>query len=89
MSKDSSSFEDQLNKLNEIVNALEIGELSLDDSLKQYETGIQLVRACQKKLNEAQQQIEILKDKGTEPFDINDSDWFWKRFIALPRPQPC
>lgn len=74
MSKDSSSFEDQLNKLNEIVNALEIGELSLDDSLKQYETGIQLVRTCQKKLNEAQQQIEILKDKGTEPFDINDSD---------------
>ena len=74
MSKDSSTFENQLNKLNDIVNALEIGELSLDDSLKQYEAGVKLVRACQKKLNDAQQQIEILKDKGTEPFDINDSD---------------
>ena len=74
MSKDNLTFEDQLNKLNEIVNALEIGELSLDDSLKQYEAGIQLVQACQKKLNKAQQQIEILKDEGTEPFEINDSD---------------
>lgn len=73
MSKDKTSFEAQLNKLNEIVNALEVGELSLDDSLKQYEAGIQLVRACQKKLNDAQQQIEILKDKGVEPFDIDDS----------------
>lgn len=73
MSKDKTSFEAQLNKLNEIVNALEVGELSLDDSLKQYEAGIKLVRACQEKLNNAQQQIEILKDKGVEPFDIDDS----------------
>lgn len=73
MSKDKSSFENQLNQLNEIVNALEIGELPLDESLKQYEAGIKLVRTCQKKLNEAQQQIEILKDEGTEPFNLDDS----------------
>ena len=73
MSKDKTSFEAQLSKLNEIVNALEVGELSLDDSLKQYEAGIKLVRACQEKLNNAQQQIEILKDKGVEPFDVDDS----------------
>ncbi|MDG2348853.1 MAG: exodeoxyribonuclease VII small subunit [Gammaproteobacteria bacterium] len=73
MSKDKTSFEAQLSKLNEIVNALEVGELSLDDSLKQYEAGIKLVRTCQEKLNNAQQQIEILKDKGVEPFDVDDS----------------
>lgn len=73
MSKDKISFEAQLSQLNEIVNALEVGELSLDDSLKQYEAGIKLVRACQEKLNNAQQQIEILKDKGVEPFDVDDS----------------
>lgn len=73
MSKDTSTFEDQLNKLNDIVNALEVGELSLDESLKQYEAGVRLVQVCQQKLNSAQQQIEILKDKGTEPFDVDDS----------------
>lgn len=72
MSKQKPSFEAQLNALNEIVNAMEQGELSLDDSLKQYEAGIKLVRACQKTLNTAEQQVNILKEQGPEPFNIDD-----------------
>lgn len=73
MSKDDIRLEAQLNQLNDIVSALEVGELSLDDALKQYEAGVKLVRACQEKLKQAQQKVDILKDSGLEPFDTNET----------------
>ncbi len=59
-------FEKALEKLEKIVAALEEGDLSLDDSLKQYEEGIKLARACQQKLDKAKAKIETLmkKDEG-------------------------
>jgi exodeoxyribonuclease VII small subunit len=67
-------FEDALKKLEGIVDRLESGDLSLDDSLAQYEDGIKLVRLCQKKLEQARKRIEILvKTKDgklkIEPFE--------------------
>ncbi len=53
-------FEQSLAELEEIVKQLEKGELSLDDSLKQFESGITLAHKCQDVLKQAEQKIEIL-----------------------------
>ncbi|WP_163935962.1 exodeoxyribonuclease VII small subunit [Paraferrimonas sp. SM1919] len=61
------SFEESLNELEQIVNALEQGETSLDDALKQFERGITLVRATQSKLTEAEQKVSILLEGAKAP----------------------
>jgi len=53
-------FEKDLEKLEEIVAALEEGELSLDDAMKRFEEGIKLAKRCEKALSEAEKKIEIL-----------------------------
>ncbi|MBA2656554.1 MAG: exodeoxyribonuclease VII small subunit [Tatlockia sp.] len=53
-------FEKSMTDLEEIVMQLERGELSLEDSLKQFEKGINLARRCQEVLNHAEQKIEGL-----------------------------
>ncbi len=53
-------FEHSVNELELIVKQLEKGELSLEDSLKQFEKGIKLARQCQEALNQAEQKIEFL-----------------------------
>lgn len=74
-------FEKALAELEKIVEALEAGELSLDDALKQYEEGVRLTRACQAKLQEAEKKIEILT-KGLNgelkavPFDADSPEDF-------------
>ncbi len=58
-------FEKALERLNEIVEDLERGNLNLDESLKVYEEGVKLIKLCTKRLNEAQKKIEILvKEEG-------------------------
>lgn len=57
-------FEKALEKLEKIVEELETGQLSLDESLKRYEEGVNLSRICAKKLEEAQRKIEILTKKA-------------------------
>ncbi|MDQ7048264.1 MAG: exodeoxyribonuclease VII small subunit [Enterobacterales bacterium] len=66
-----STFESQLEELEGVVNRLEVGDLSLDDSLTQFEVGVKLTKDCQKMLNEAQQKVQILSDneQKLETFD--------------------
>lgn len=59
-SKNDATFEQDLEALEAIVGALEEGGLSLDDALKQFESGITLARRCEKALSEAEKKIEIL-----------------------------
>ncbi|MDT3294543.1 exodeoxyribonuclease VII small subunit [Shewanella sp. SP2S2-6] len=54
------SFEESLGELERIVTDLEQGDISLDDALKQFERGINLVRNSQAKLEQAQQKVAIL-----------------------------
>ena len=66
-------FEDCLARLEQIVVALESGNLSLEESLKVYEEGVMLSRHCARYLEDAERRIEILaKDEagslGTRPF---------------------
>jgi len=53
-------FEKALEKLEEIVIALERGDLSLETSMAKYEEGINLARICQTRLESAQKKVEIL-----------------------------
>ena len=53
-------FEQSIEELEHIVGQLEKGELPLEDSLKQFEKGINLAQKCQKILNQAEQKIEML-----------------------------
>lgn len=53
-------FEKALERLEKIVADLETGNISLDEALKKYEEGVELSRACQKKLVQAEKKIEIL-----------------------------
>jgi exodeoxyribonuclease VII small subunit len=57
---DKFQFEKALEDLEKIVEAMESGELTLDQALKKYEEGVGLVRACQSKLTETEKKIEIL-----------------------------
>lgn len=53
-------FEQSITELETIVGQLEKGELPLEDSLKQFEKGIQLAQRCQTILTQAEQKIEML-----------------------------
>jgi len=68
-----SSFEDSLKRLETIVDKLEKGDLSLEDSLKLFEEGVGLSAVCKKELEEAEGKVEMLikqRDGSfkTEPF---------------------
>ena len=69
-----ASFEEKLDQLEEIVQSLEEGTVSLSESLKAFEKGIKLSRSCHDELNKAEKKVEILiKEnsivKGKEPFE--------------------
>ena len=57
-------FEGAIAELEGIVKQLEEGDLSLEQSLQLYERGIQLSRFCHARLEEAEQRIDILNDRG-------------------------
>lgn len=64
-------FEQSVNELELIVKQLEKGELSLEESLKQFENGIKLARQCQEALNQAEQKIEILTKNNSATGEEN------------------
>jgi exodeoxyribonuclease VII small subunit len=64
--KDSTHkpFESALTELEQVVDRLESGELSLEEALAAFEKGVGLVKYCNQKLNEVEKKVEILiKDK--------------------------
>ena len=56
----SLSFEEAMKRLEEIAGLLEGDASTLDESLKLYEEGIALIRACDRILNDAEQKIKVL-----------------------------
>jgi exodeoxyribonuclease VII small subunit len=78
VSKDKKAvdFEQQLASLEGLVNSLESGELSLEESLKSFEQGIKVARDCQAALKSAEQKVEVLMRQGDElvsqPFKDNE-----------------
>ena len=67
-----SQFEKSLDELKKIVAQLEQGDLSLEESLKQYEKGITLAKKCETALTQAEQKIETLAQaKENDDFTNN------------------
>lgn len=74
--KSLPDFEKSLEELEALVGQLESGDLSLDESLKQFKRGVELTRHCQTVLDQAQQTVEKLMDvddaSTAEPFEANE-----------------
>ena len=70
------NFEQNLAKLETVVESLEDEDLALEDALKQYEAGIKLTRDCQNALQKAEQKVKILMEKHgqTELLDFNEEE---------------
>jgi len=58
------NFETALSRLEQIAGELEEGDLTLESSLKKFDEGMKLVQFCNQKLEESQQQIDILLNKN-------------------------
>lgn len=72
------TFETALERLEQITEELENGDLNLEDSLKKFDEGIKLAEFCNAKLSEARTKVEILLEKSgrleAEPFDEPEHD---------------
>lgn len=64
--KKKATFESQLDALEDIVHRLEEGDLTLNDSLTQFEKGVKLTKECQNMLNQAEQKVMILSEDGSQ-----------------------
>ena len=64
--KKSINFEKTLDQLEELVEDMEHGDLSLEESLKSFEKGIKLTRDCQTALNDAEQKVQMLIEENNE-----------------------
>jgi exodeoxyribonuclease VII small subunit len=76
MAKDKQSFEEDILRLQKIVEELAAGKLTLGESLKKYEEGVKLAQSCSAVLSDAQRKVELLmKKEGKIALDkFDDSD---------------
>ena len=69
------SFESALEELESLVEKMEAGELSLEDSLAAFERGVKLTRHCQSSLKAAELKVKVLTESGDlEDLDIDSLD---------------
>lgn len=67
----NASFEENLEKLEEIVTKLETGNVPLDDAIDEFNTAMNLVKACNEKLNNAEDAIAKIVEENGEIIDFN------------------
>jgi exodeoxyribonuclease VII small subunit len=74
--KSPLAFEEALAELESIVDTLEKGDLTLEQSLAAFERGVKLTRTCQKALDKAEQKVRILTEKSVDaepqPFQADE-----------------
>lgn len=71
MSTKKVTFEQQIQRLEEIVAALEKGDAQLADSLALFEEGTKLIAACSKQLDQAEQQVvKLMKGADSAPVEL-------------------
>jgi len=66
----NQSFEKALKRLEEIVSTLENGDVSLEDSIKMFEEGMELARFCSERLNQAEKKLMKLAKKEDGSFQL-------------------
>ncbi len=74
--KKAIDFEESLDQLEELVEDMENGDLTLEESLKAFEQGIKLTRECQGALSQAEQKVQMLIEENGQlnVVDLNDED---------------
>lgn len=73
------SFEGAMQRLEEITQNLESGDLSLEDSIDVFEEGMKLAKFCTKKLEEAEKKVTKLVQEGEgkfsqQPFEVEEEE---------------
>lgn len=75
MSGKKQTFEDRIRRLEEIVAALEKGDVQLADSLALFQEGAKLITACSAQLDQAEQQVvKLMKGSGGAPEELPFED---------------
>ena len=77
MPKKTMSFEENLARLEEILQLLESGDAKLDELLKLYEEGVSLIRSCNAQLQSAEQKVKMLQmqpDGSVAAIDFGKAD---------------
>ena len=67
-------FEKSIESLEQLVQNLENGDLSLEESLKQFEKGVRLAKECQIALSEAEQKVLLLTEEQEGVFTLSEFD---------------
>ena len=68
------SFEESLEKLEEIVNKLENGDVPLDDAIEEFKNAMDLVKICNDKLNAAEESIAKIVEENGELIEFNSNE---------------
>ena len=71
--KKETSFEKDLERLESLVNKMESGDATLEQSLVWFEEGMDLIRSCQAQLNNAEQKVQELNQNTDGKIDIKDT----------------
>lgn len=75
MEEDNRSFEERLERLKEIVNGLERGDLPLEDGVSLFKEGLELARGCSGQLEKARNEVKVVSDGLLKDFeDIDESE---------------
>ena len=75
MNSATKTFEENMQRLEQIVRAMERGDVALEESLKLFQEGTALIRSCGKLLDEAELQVrKIMIDANGEPLEGDFSD---------------
>ena len=71
----TKKFEDNMKELEQIINELEVGDIDLDESIQKYTTAMQLVKECDEKLKNVEEQVSkmVLENEEIEDFEPTDS----------------
>lgn len=74
MSEEEKNFEEAIQKLENLVEEMESGGLSLEESLDKFSKGVELIKLCHNKLNNAENKIEKIIEEKEEivPFEMED-----------------
>ena len=72
MSKKGPTFEEALKQLEEAVERLEGGDLTLDDALRSFEEGLKASNLCRTRLEEARQRVEVLMAENGGEFRLSE-----------------
>ncbi len=72
MPRKNESYEAMVKKLEEIVNEMDTGSLSLEESMKKYEDGVKLTNKLYKILSEAEGKIKLFTEVGEKDFKVEN-----------------